>query len=438
MPRLVRSTPKYRKHRASGQAVVSLNGQDVYLGPHGTQSSRAEYDRLVGEWLARGRRSAAGGGGDSDVRVVELIAAFWRHAQTHYARPDGHKGELACFKAALSHLKRLYGPTRVSEFGPLALKAVREAFVDAGWCRKYVNRQTVRVRQVVKWGVSEAMVPGDVLFALQSVTGLKRGKSAAKESEPVKPVPDAHVEAVKRVVSPVVAAMIELQVLTGMRPGECCAMRGRDLDTTGRLWLYRPAAHKTEHHGHDRTVYLGPRAREVLAPFLRLDPAAHLFQPADSEAWRLAARSAARKTPASCGNRPGSNVKRRPSKKAGDRFDVASYRRAIYYACDRAFPPPTDLARQHVQGDRGANSTRLERLPEWRKRLGQRWGEVKAWRDAHQWHPNQLRHNAGTFLRKTYGIEAAQVILGHRTLSVTEIYAEKNVAAAQRIMAEVG
>jgi integrase len=54
------------------------------------------------------------------------------------------------------------------------------------------------------------------------------------------------------------------------------------------------------------------------------------------------------------------------------------------------------------------------------------------------WTPHQLRHTAATRLREQYGLEAAQVILGHKTLSVTEIYAEKNVAAAQRIMGEVG
>ena len=52
--------------------------------------------------------------------------------------------------------------------------------------------------------------------------------------------------------------------------------------------------------------------------------------------------------------------------------------------------------------------------------------------------PHQLRHNAATRLRKDYGLEAAQVILGHKTLAVTEIYAEKNLQAAQKIMGEVG
>ena len=56
MPRLTVSNPKYRKYRASGQAVVRLDGKDHYLGPHGTKAANGEYDRLIGEWLAHGLR----------------------------------------------------------------------------------------------------------------------------------------------------------------------------------------------------------------------------------------------------------------------------------------------------------------------------------------------------------------------------------------------
>ncbi len=55
MPRLTNATPKYRKHKASGQAIVTLCGKDHYLGPHGTKASNVEYDRLVAEWLSQGR-----------------------------------------------------------------------------------------------------------------------------------------------------------------------------------------------------------------------------------------------------------------------------------------------------------------------------------------------------------------------------------------------
>ena len=64
--------------------------------------------------------------------------------------------------------------------------------------------------------------------------------------------------------------------------------------------------------------------------------------------------------------------------------------------------------------------------------------EVRQWRRDHHWHPNQLRHNAATFLRKQYGLDAARVILGHSSPVVTEVYAELDHAKAMQIMAEVG
>ena len=63
-------TPKYRKHRASGQAIVTLNGKDYFLGPYGTAASEREYDRLIAEWLANGRRAPVED--NSGVTAMEL------------------------------------------------------------------------------------------------------------------------------------------------------------------------------------------------------------------------------------------------------------------------------------------------------------------------------------------------------------------------------
>ena len=51
-----RKLPKYRLHRPSGQAVVTFSGKDFYLGAYDSEVSRAEYDRLVAEWLVCGRK----------------------------------------------------------------------------------------------------------------------------------------------------------------------------------------------------------------------------------------------------------------------------------------------------------------------------------------------------------------------------------------------
>ena len=112
--------------------------------------------------------------------------------------------------------------------------------------------------------------------------------------------------------------------------------------------------------------------------------------------------------------------------------EVDNYRQALR-------PPPERLARLKVKGGRGAKDLRRETPAEWRKRLGEKgWAELRKWIADHRWHPHQLRHSAATRLRREYGLEAAQVILGHKTLTVTQVYAEKNVEAAARIMSEVG
>jgi integrase len=437
MPKLApNKVPSYRRHKQSGQAIVTLGGRDFLLGPYGSAASKAEYSRVTAEWLANGRRLPDAGAG---MTVSTLIAEFRKHAQTYYRDADGRQsGEVENFKHALRPVRRLYGATPASDFGPLALQAVRQSMIDAGSCRQYVNRQTGRVRQVFKWAASRELVPASVYHGLAAVDGLRRGRSEARESDPVRPVAEAHVAAVKNHVSRQVWAMIELQTLTGMRPGEVVVMRTLDVDTTGKLWTYRPVTHKTQHHGHDRVVYFGPKAQAVVGPFLRPILGEYLFSPAEAEAERREKLHAARKTPSCCGNTVGSNRAKNPKKAPAFRYTVRSYYRAIRDSCDGAFPPPPELARQRVRAP-GRKATRREAPAEWKARLGPtKWAELCQWQESHRWHPHQLRHNAGTRLRKEYGLEAAQVVLGHRSLAVTEIYAEKNIAAAQRIMAEVG
>jgi hypothetical protein len=120
--------PSSRLHKPTGLAVVTLDGRDVYLGKHGTQESKAEYDRKIAEWLANGRRlpPSAGGAAGSELSVNELILAYWKHTEAHYRLPTGEPtDEQQCIRSALRPLRELYGHTAAREFGPLALKAVR-------------------------------------------------------------------------------------------------------------------------------------------------------------------------------------------------------------------------------------------------------------------------------------------------------------------------
>jgi integrase len=252
--------------------------------------------------------------------------------------PDGTpSSEMENFRQALRHLRALYGHTEATAFGPLALRAVQNKMIELGWCRTHLDKQISRIRSVFKWAASQELLPSSIDEALRTVNGLKWGRSTARETEAIKPVPESHILAVLPHVSRQVRALIELQLLTAARAGELVAMRRIYLDTTDpETWIYQPVQHKTARHGHKRQIYLGPRAQEIVRPFL-LDrpPEAFLFSPVEAEAERRAQLHASRATPLSCGNRPGSNRSPVPKRQPRDHYDVDSYRRAIQRACQK-------------------------------------------------------------------------------------------------------
>jgi integrase len=420
-------TPSYCLHRATGQAVVRIDGKDHYLGKHGTPESRAEYDRLIAEWLSNGRRQFPADHQGLDLTVNELILAYWRHVENYYVKDGAPTSEVSTMRYALRFVKQLYGHTAAKEFGPLALKAVREAMVEHpvtrkikvvdpetsetreeakvirhGLARRYINKQVGRIKRMFAWAVEEELVPVTVHQALLRVKGLKKGKGLAREKPRVKPVPDAFVEAVLPHVPPSVRTMIEVQRLCGGRPQDMVLMRAIDIDMTGPVWEYRPSRYKTEHRDEDaggdreRVVFLGPKTQTLLKPYLTLNLTDFLFSPKRSEEQRYAEKRKGRKTKLWLSHVRHQEQKRSRRKRAAlrDRYDVASYRRAIRRACLKAGVPI--------------------------------------------WSPNQLRHSAATNIRKRFGLEASQACLGHAELGVTQVYAEVDRETARRVMAEIG
>jgi integrase len=409
MPRLSgQSIPKYRKHRSSGQAVCTIHGRDHYLGPHGTKASKLEYDRLIAEWLVSGRNPL--GTAPDELTVVELCARYLKFASTYYRKGGKCTGEVPPIKAMIKILVPLYGKKPCSEFGPLALKAVRHQMIGAGCSRSYANAQIARIKRMFKWASSEQLLPIEMFQTLASVAGLRRGKTDARETDPVMPVADELVESTLPHMGSVVADMVRLQRITGMRPAEVCIVRPCDIDRTSTVWVYRPESHKTEHHGRERRVFIGPRGQEILLRYLARDSQAYCFRPCDSVAKQRADRAANRKTALSCGNVPGSNRVRKPKRQAGERYDTCNYRRAVYRACDKTFPAPAGLEDK----------------------------ALAEWRDSHRWAPNRLRHSAATEVRREFGLEAAQVILGHAQASVTQVYAERDLLKGLEVAAKIG
>lgn len=253
MPRLTKVVPAYRKHKQSGQAIVTLNGRDHLLGPHGTKASKFEYDGLIGEWLQHGRQREPDAP-KASLSVVELIVAYLDFAHGYYRKDDRPTGEYAAIVCALRHVKAIYGRKPAAEFGPIALQSIMRRMVDDGLSRSVVNQNTGRIKRMFRWGVSQELVPADVAQSLWAVPGLRQGRSEARESTPVLPVEDSIVEATIGNLPTTVADMLRLQRFAGCRPNEVCQLRPCDIDRSGDVWEYRPQSHKTQHHGQPQDL----------------------------------------------------------------------------------------------------------------------------------------------------------------------------------------
>ncbi|MCC6670119.1 MAG: hypothetical protein IT458_03600 [Planctomycetes bacterium] len=197
--------PSYRRHKPTGQAVVTLNGRDHYLGRYGTAASVEAYNRLLAEWLARGRTAPADEKPPSprSLTVNEVVAAFWAHATQSYRLPDGSpSSEIGALRSVLRPLVEVFGDHEAAAFGPRAAKDLVERWIQRGWCRRTVNHALSRLWRVFAWAVAEDLVPGEVHYRLLALKGLRRFRSSARETEPVQPVAWKYVEPVLAVPLP--------------------------------------------------------------------------------------------------------------------------------------------------------------------------------------------------------------------------------------------
>ncbi len=384
----VKHNPSLCLHKPTGQAYVTIEGRPHYLGKYGLPETQERYDRFIAEWLSNGRRLRVD---PQEITVSEVCVAYLKYAEEYFVKPgdqDGKKkntSQIFLVTRTIKPLVALYGRKCASDFGPVAARTVRDAWVDDGLSRATVRKYFTTLKALFRWAASHEMIPASVSHGIDTVEGLRAGRCRVKETEPVKPVSQEDIDAVAPFVGRIVWAMISLQLATAARPGEVCVLRPGDIDRSGPVWLARIVEHKNQWRGHERTLYIGPKGQEILTPFLLRPADAYCFSPRESERERYAKAATHRHQPVAP---PDTN------RVVGERYTATTYRRAIEYACRKA---------------------KIE-----------------------VWSPNQLRHNAATTIRKDYGIEAAQLLLGHARADVTQVYAEVNKAKAVQVAMQIG
>lgn len=303
--------------------------------------------------------------------TVNAICDAWvRHAAEYYGRTaDGARESSRARNAAIDVrlFREMYGRRFVSDLTHADMLAHRDALLKQDLARTTINARIGTVKRMIKWALSEALIPALVKAELTQVDNIRPHRTAARETAPVRPIDDATFERTLAELMPNTADMARVQALTGMRPAEVCALTWDHIDTSVEPWVYRPAQHKNDWRGElgqPRVICIGPRARAILN---KHRDGARPFSPIQATVERMAELRAARKTPV----QPSQIDRKSPvaQRKPGDVWTADAYTRTIGYAC---------------------------------KRLG-----------IPTWGANRIRHAFATKVRRKFGLAATRAVLGH-------------------------
>jgi hypothetical protein len=213
MPRRTNNIPTYKRHAKSDSARCWANGKWIQLGRYNSPESPTEFARIVAEVAAR--QTSGRSGPDPTTTIDEVLLGFWKHAQQYYRTSDGKPThEVNEIARSIAPLRKPYGHTPAADFGPRGLAAVQNEMIACEWCRTLINRRIDRVKRVFKWATSQELIPAPVYEAIRPLAGLQKGRTEARESDPVKPVDPAHVAATLPYLDAHLRAMVELPRLT--------------------------------------------------------------------------------------------------------------------------------------------------------------------------------------------------------------------------------
>lgn len=317
-------------------------------------------------------RRAPGG-----VNVADLCAMWAEHCREYYPAASAVNAV-----ADVRMFRDLFGGASLGELTHADMLQLRDALVRSGVCRRTVNDRLNRVKFMIAWALDEAIIPATVKAELTQVKPVKRGRTTAPERAPVRPVDDATIAATVEKMMPNTADMVRVHRLTGMRPGELCALRWSLIDTSRTPWVYRvpPEANKNNWRGElgqPRVVCIGPRARAILERHKGGGDDVP-FSPVRAMLEYMEARRAARVTPF-YGKKKGAETSPHVPRVLGSAWTTNAYTKTIHAACRRAGLTP--------------------------------------------WGANRLRHAFATDVRRAFGLDAARAVLGHAGGGcVTDVY----------------
>lgn len=404
MGRKRKDEPSYLCHKATGRGYSRINGKVVYWpGKYGANESKAAHRLYCAQLLAHGNDAAKATRPESEnehkqVIVATLVKDFLAWADSYYRTPDGTKTTTdARHRQTAQTLLDLFASFPVCQFGPKQVRLFLTTLIEKGLARKTINYRLGALKQMWKWAAYGGIVHTDDYNRIRDFPALRAGRLGLPEPKKITPVSQAVFAATLPFLRPPYNAIASLQRLTGCRPSEILALRPGDIDYNSTPWKWTLEKHKSQWRGKEKVLYFGPQARQILEPLLEnvaeheLVFSGHKIRTSRIEERRDKARAQGRRVQDRSG-RPSRATKGR--KPPGEKVQLWSYENEIARAA--------------------------------------------AFAGVEHWTPNQLRHLKATELRRDFGLEAAQIGLGHAKADVTQIYAERDETRLKKIAEETG
>ena len=271
--------PSYcRKRNSKGKyyAYVSIDSKRISLEPDSPEAKQ-KYEAIIAEWLSNGKFLPLD---SNSINIKDLCSRYLKFAQDYYSESTEYEN----YERVSRIIIKLYGELEANNFGPKKLKAIREKMIQKGWQRKSINKQIQRTKSIFRWAEANELIERGIAEYLSTLAPLKKGRCpGVPEGTKVKPAPTEDIDAIRPFVSRQVWAMIQLQLLTGTRPGEIVLLRLIDIDRSEDVWVFRPEKHKNEYRDIEREIYIGKQAQCIIATFIFGKHASdYIFSPADA------------------------------------------------------------------------------------------------------------------------------------------------------------
>ncbi len=279
--------PALKRHKRGG-SYAYVGGRQKWFGSYDDPETHKRFGHFLAMWEANGGEAPPETVEHQGMTCETLVGLYLNYCETHYRRPDGTPtGEAQQFAYTAKPLLQLFRHLPAESFSIHCLKRVRVAMVDSGLSRVTVNQRVWRIRRLFQWAAEDELVSPNVTASLSVLRSLQQGRTEAYEPKPVISVSESDYLAVLPFLRTPVRAMVQLQWWTGARPGEIREFRLAHLSRTEQgVWLHMPPQHKTRHRNKSRFIGIGPRAQEVLKPFImrvpRPEPDLPLFSPKDA------------------------------------------------------------------------------------------------------------------------------------------------------------